>query len=321
MYYPYLYARRGEVLAFRDVMSQLKADNTVVPVLEPVSSDISSLRLALEAAKKAAQPAYLVLNPALGKFKEVTAETKAWMADALSIAQSNPFVRPAILIGPNETLAHLRTYVKAWGGREAGVILRGNNLSANVIAAETAGKFSKAMYFLTGGTPTPSVLAAFGSKNCVLVEDRFLVQPSNALYKGIEQFTGMHLTYKKMGYGGFSDYTGLAAKFREGGSLPAAVAIHLTFYETKTREVSIEHFVSTSKLASDRDLPKKMREAIAAVVAARTRHGDSFGLSAAYKLYMDAHAKKSDVSLQKSKRWSVGHHMDLMSGLLSGRFK
>ncbi|CAJ2998670.1 Uncharacterised protein [Burkholderia pseudomallei] len=158
-------------------------------------------------------------------------------------------------------------------------------------------------------------------RNCVLVEDRFLVQPNNSLYKGIEPFTGMHLTYSKMGYGGFSDYTGLSAKFREGGSLPAAVAIHLTFFGKKTPEVFIEHFVSKSQLASDRDLAKKMREAIAAAVAASGRAGDSFGLTAAYKRYMDAHKHKTPVSLQENKRWSVAHHLDLMSGLLSGRFK
>ncbi|WP_124517627.1 sce7725 family protein [Burkholderia pseudomallei] len=302
-------------------MNQLKADGTVIPVLEPVSSNISSLRLALDAAKKAAQPAYVVINPFLGKFKDVDDATKAWMIDAVSIVKSNPFVRPTFIAGQNETLPQLRAFVKAWGGREAGVVLRGTGLPASAIASETSGKFPNTMYFLTGGTPAPSVLSALGMRNCVLVEDRFLVQPNNSLYKGIEPFTGMHLTYSKMGYGGFSDYTGLSAKFREGGSLPAAVAIHLTFFGKKTPEVFIEHFVSKSQLASDRDLAKKMREAIAAAVAASGRAGDSFGLTAAYKRYMDAHKHKTPVSLQENKRWSVAHHLDLMSGLLSGRFK
>lgn len=320
MYYPYLYARRGEVLAFRDVMNQLKTDATVIPVLEPVSSNISSLRLALDAAQKAQQPAYLVTNPFLGKFKDVDDATKGWMVGAMSIIKSNPFIRPTFIAGPKETLAHLRAFVKAWSGREAGVVLRGTALQPSSIASETGGKFSNIVYFLTGGTPPPSVLSAFGAKNCILVEDRFIAQQSNALYKGIEPFTGMHLTYAKMGYGGFSDYTGLTAKFREGGSLPAAVAIHLTFFQKKSREVFIEHFVSKSQLASDRDLAKKMREAIAAAVAASGRPGDSFGLTAAYKQYVDAHKHKTPVSLQENKRWSVAHHLELMSGLLSGRF-
>lgn len=302
-------------------MSQLKADGTVIPVLEPVSSNISSLRLALDAAKKAKQPAYLVINPFLGKFKDVDDANKAWMSDAEDIIKSNPFVRPTFIAGPKETISQLKAFVKTWTGRDAGVVFRGAALPASAIAYETNGKFASTMYFLTGGTPPPSVLSALGMKNCVLVEDRFLVQPNNSLYKGIEPFTGMHLTYAKMGYAGFGDYTGLSAKFREGGSLPAAVAIHLTFYDRKTPEVFIEHFVSKSQLASDRDLAKKMREAIAAAVAASGRAGDSFGLTAAYKRYMDAHKHKTPVSLQENKRWSVAHHLDLMSGLLSGRFK
>ncbi|RQS64302.1 hypothetical protein DID96_28500 [Burkholderia sp. Bp8963] len=183
------------------------------------------------------------------------------------------------------------------------------------------GRFTDCRFFLKGATPSPGTLAALGANNCVFVEDRFQVQPSNAKYKGSEPFTGAHLTYKAQGYGGFGDFACLQGKFREGGSLPAAVAIHLTYFEKATKEVWVEHFVSKSQLQSDRDLPKKMREAIAAAAAATTRVADSFGHTDAYRKYLEADRTKESVDLQKNKRWSVAHHLDLMSGLLSGRFR
>ncbi|AMV48508.1 sce7725 family protein [Paraburkholderia caribensis] len=320
MYYPYLFARRGELLAFRDIVKQLHSDASVIPVFEPVSSNIDSLRLALKAADKESQPAYVILNPLLGKFAEDNADTQEWRDEAENLVRSFAVVRPTYLAGPDSTTSGFRKFVKTWAGREIGVVLRNTPLTPASIATEVTGKATGVRYFLTGGTPSPSTLAALGSKNCVFVEDRFQVQPSNARYKGVEPFTGSHLVYKKLGYGGFGDYACLPGKFRDGGSLPAAVAIHLTFYKAN-REVFVEHFVSTSQSQADRDIPKKMREAITGIVAATTRPGDSFGLTVAVQKYINAPKAKENVGLQKNKRWSVAHHLDLMSGLLAGRFK
>ncbi|AKM01849.1 hypothetical protein ABD05_14430 [Burkholderia pyrrocinia] len=201
------------------------------------------------------------------------------------------------------------------------MVFRNTTLAPAAIGAEVDGQFSSCRFFLKGATPSPSTLATLGKQHCVFVEDRFQVQPSNARYKGSEPFTGAHLTYKKDGYGGFGDFACLQGKYREGGSLPAAVAIHLTYFNKASQEVFVEHFVSKSQLQSDRDLPKKMREAIAAVAVAAKRGADSFGHTDAYSKYLEADKTKESVNLQRNKRWSVAHHLDLMSGLLSGRFK
>jgi len=320
MYFPYLFARRGELLAFRDTVKQLGKDAALIPVLEPVSSNIDSLRLALKAAQTEEHPVYLVMNPILGKFEDNDADADLWREEAVNLVKTFSIVRPTFLGGPASTAGNFKRFVKTWAGREIGVVFRNTALSPSAVAAEAKGQFAGSRFFLTGGTPSPSTLTALGTGNCVFVEDRFQVQPSNARYKGIEPFTGSHLVFKSLGYAGFGDYACLPGKFRDGGSLPAAVAIHLTFFR-KNLEVFVEHFVSKSQLQSDRDIPKKMREAIADAVAAHSRSGDSFGITAAYQKYINAHKTKADVGLQKNKRWSVAHHLDLMSGLIAGRFK
>jgi hypothetical protein len=82
-------------------------------------------------------------------------------------------------------------------------------------------------------------------KASVRFDDKFKPQKRNADYVGIpeERFTEEHNYYLSDGYCGFGDYTVLQSDFSEGGRLPYAVAIHLT-YEKDEEEIWIRHFVS-----------------------------------------------------------------------------
>ncbi|MCE4058724.1 sce7725 family protein [Pandoraea sputorum] len=322
MYHPYLFARRGELLAFRDTADVLAADGAIIPVFEPVSSNMDSLRIALKVAEKQKQPMYLVLNPALGDFKgDEQARADGWRAEAEVLTAKNPFVRPTYLANPSATSAQLKRFVTKWAGRDAGIVMRDSAITAVEIQAKVAGQLASHRVFLKGGAQSAATVATFSGKNCVNVESLFKAQQSNAKYKGRELFTTAHLKYKAQGLGGFSDFTCLDSKFRTGGSTPAAVAIHLSYFQKNSKEVFVEHFVSVSQDPADRDVDKKMLEAISAAVAASKRAGDSFGLTGAYGQYVGAHHGKAPPSLQNNKRWSVAHHLDLMSGMLAGRYK
>lgn len=322
MYHPYLFARRGELLAFRDTADVLSADGTVIPVFEPVSSNIASLRLALKMAEEEQQPMYLVLNPALGDFEDdEKRRAEEWLEEAEALTEANPYVRPTYLSDPRATGGRLKRFLGTWVGRETGIVMRDSALTATDIQAKVAGHLPNYRVFLKGGAQSPATVATLSGPKCAYVENQFQVQQSNAKYNGRELLTIAHLSYKAQGLGGFGDFTCLDGKFRSGGSVPAAVAIHLSYFNKANRHVFVEHFVSTSQDKADRDLDKKMLQAIAAAVAASKRAADSFGHTNAYGEYLDAHRDKASVSLQTNKRWSVAHHLDLMSGLLAGRYK
>lgn len=69
------------------------------------------------------------------------------------------------------------------------------------------------------------------NKNIIALDNCFIERARNADYLGVEEelFTEMHRYYKDDGFYGFSDYTALAKTFSDGGMLPYAVAIHLTY--------------------------------------------------------------------------------------------
>ena len=63
MYYPYLRAKQYEMLALRDFIQYNTNDCGIMPILEPVKTTFNSLRLLLEAYKRANKKLGIVLNP------------------------------------------------------------------------------------------------------------------------------------------------------------------------------------------------------------------------------------------------------------------
>jgi hypothetical protein len=68
-------------------------------------------------------------------------------------------------------------------------------------------------------------------KELIRLDDNFNTQKKNKDFLKIpdEKFSEEHLFYKEEGYSGFSDYTILDSEYAEGGFLPRAVAIHITY--------------------------------------------------------------------------------------------
>ena len=82
-------------------------------------------------------------------------------------------------------------------------------------------------------------------KNIIRLDNCFIERPRNVDYLSIpeEKFTEEHKFYHEDHFYGLSDYTALPKDFIDGGMLPYAVAIHMT-YEKNSDEIYVRHFVS-----------------------------------------------------------------------------
>ena len=82
-------------------------------------------------------------------------------------------------------------------------------------------------------------------KNIIRLDNCFIERPRNVDYLNIpeEKFTEEHRFYHDDHFYGLSDDTALPKDFIDGGMLPYAVAIHMT-YEKNSDEIYIRHFVS-----------------------------------------------------------------------------
>lgn len=325
MYFPYLYGKQKELIAIRRLAAALHGEGMVVPVVEPVREDAGTLLLTLRACEKASLPSFVIVNPALLQFAGAGAGSRyKWGRDLFTKLGKYKAARPTLLVSTGTTIADIKKFKSDYATGPVGFVIRTPDLPVTAIATEIGALPAESRVFLHGAMPSPAALTALHKKRCVWVEARFPEQARNADYHGFSMFTDVHLTHALSGYAGFSDFTVLPATAKDGGGPAGAVAIHLTYLNTAASargEVWVQHFVSDRSDVADTDTPGKFLEALAKFDAALKRKHTSFGMTPAADAYKASYDTSSPPTLAANKQWEIEHHLDLMSGILSKRYK
>ena len=128
-----------------------------------------------------------------------------------------------------------------------------------------------------------------------------------------ESFSETPFYYEEDGFYGFSDYTALPSEYVEGGMLPYAIAIHLT-YQKSSDQVFIHHFVSDTNW-SQSDPKKKFKEAATKVA---TFFADKPHTSAVEDLIDRVNDSDGYPGLGYLKKLSISNHLELMNRILLG---
>lgn len=151
--------------------------------------------------------------------------------------------------------------------------------------------------------------------NRVMCEDHFPKQTRNIDYLDTETefFSSDHLYYADDGYKGFSDYSVVGEEFSETGFAPYAVAIHIVYFDKKNI-LRIAHFVSDSN-DDISDPARKFAEAVKKLVEwNQNERLDTAGIRAFEEAYYD----QTYPGLGVVKKYSIMHHLELMSKHLDG---
>ena len=151
--------------------------------------------------------------------------------------------------------------------------------------------------------------------NRVMCEDHFPKQTRNIDYSDIETefFSSDHLYYADDGYKGFADYSVVGEEYSETGFAPYAVAIHIVYFDTKNI-LRIAHFVSDSN-DDISDPARKFAEAVEKLVEwNKTMKLDTVGI----REFEAAYRNKTYPGLGVVKKYSIMHHLELMSKYLDG---
>lgn len=323
MYYPYLYGKQRELLAVRAVAHEFSGSRHVAPVVEPVRLDSATLRKTLEVCEEQEFSVFFAMNPSLLDFSQVTREDAyGWGQELLGKLSTSSYVKPTFIIDEATRRAEVRRFIKDYGKADVGLIVRSSGIAPSDLATDVAAATGDVRIFLHGAEPSAGTTAALGKNRCVWVEDRFPHKKRNADYVGRNPFTDRHLTWRTSGYSGFSDFTILPSAVKDGGGPAGAVAIHLTYIELErpAGEVYVEHFVSDRQDQTDRDDPGKMMEALGKFLKALKRPSTSFGVTESADEYRDRALTYNPPTLAVNKGLQVTHHIELMHGLLDGRF-
>ena len=315
MYYPYLRGKQFELLALREFSREFENNHTIVPIIEPVKKQVNGLNAAALSMIENGMKFAVILNPSDGDYRHTGIDNDILMSlTALTDDRDN----------------WIPAYIYKHNGKTLLDHAKQNNLSnlmiifpsgADVNDEELMEFLSKdEVAFVVSGNLSNNRSARGRmlrlGKALISLEDRFNERPRNADYANEvdEIFSEDFAYYKNDGLAGFADYTPMAKDFIEGGMLPYAIAIHLT-YQKSDDQIFVHHFVSDNNFDQS-NIRGKFHEA-AVKIAPFFNNNGLYHTSAVDELIRRAESDDGYPGLGYIKKLSVKNHLELITHILS----
>ncbi|MDN3454670.1 sce7725 family protein [Psychrobacter sp. APC 3350] len=240
MYYPYLRGRQFELIAIRDLALENSLEK-VTPVIEPVKENFNSLNLANNIFFESGFKPFLIVNPSVG---EVVGDTEHFLQYISKL--ENSMYKPAFHYSDNAEyiLECIHKYEL-----EESMIIGLDDFTKEDSLIELCSNNSVSHIMLLEPHRYRSLDRKIKDLNKIYIrlDDLFERQQKNADYLEIpaHKFSEEHLYYREDRYQGFGDFTVLSKEYLEGGSVPRAVVINLTYInEEMNDQIWIRHFTS-----------------------------------------------------------------------------
>ncbi|MGN0224277.1 MAG: sce7725 family protein [Muribaculaceae bacterium] len=314
MYYPYLRAKQYELLALREFAGKYSPNNRIVPIIEPVKKQMNGLNTAISNLIDSNLLFAIVLNPDEGDFKHPSVGNDI-LAELPILASVKQHWIPAYIYKSNSQrlLDHARY----------------NDLSNLMIIIPSSADIDSEdlSLLLTNDLVSYIVCEGLGNnrslrsrlrklgKKLISLEDRFNSKPRNADYADHldELFSEDFAYYEDDGLAGFSDYTPMPKDYVEGGMLPYAIAIHLTYQKTDD-QIFVHHFVSDSNF-DQANIRGKFHEAAIKIAPFFTQM-KMYRTAAVSELIDRSSSDDGYPGLGYLKKLSILNHLELMHHLL-----
>ncbi len=305
MYYPYLRGRQFELIALREYAQQKGDKNQTIPIIEPVKKTFNSLKLAIPKLIAGNVKFALILNPQVGEIEDYSNITKSLTSE---LEHRDNWI-PAFIVTNNVT--EVSETIQSNNYQNA-MLICSDRIDTSSKLFDTLAKSKQVTHIVSNNRRLKRDLRGH-DKIFIRFDDKFEAQKRNSDYLEIpeQKFTEEHLFYEEDGYQGFSDYTVLTSEFKDGGSTPYAVSIHLT-YQKENEEIWIRHFTSESNLGRE-NIQGKFAEA--ARKAVRFLDSENIESHAANELREYFNQKKYP-GLGMVKKIAIKNHLELINSTL-----
>lgn len=310
MYFPFLRAKQFELLALKDALPLLSKYKTVIsPIIEPVK-DSSTLVRTLQALAANNINFNLILNPVVGDLIYKVDYIRTIIDKAL--ANYSNFQISFNIQNENSVSECLELVKEIHHESFKGFTFVHNTTLNSFIDFQ---KFSSITYNVINFNKTSRRYHRnFPLETRVSLDDHFNLMPKNSHYSQQidEPFTEEHLYYKEDGYEGFSDFLTIGELYSEGGFLPYAVVIHITYCDDENK-IRIRHFVSDSN-QDPSDIAGKFAEALQKLIVWDKKMNLK---SEAMKEFRELHRKGHFPGLGTIKKLSIFHHLETVLTLIA----
>lgn len=309
MYFPILRGRQFELLALRECVGQKILSDQIIPIIEPVKVSSTYIKT-VDSFIKAGKLIAIIRNPQVGSWvKDSKRESNIKISQQAHEQLKNTNVISSFYVTPNLN-ACIELATK--NGISIDSLLL---LCTNPEYVDYYEKIIGDIRPLYNLIPDKGDFRRRIRPNRVMCEDHFPKQTRNIDYFDIETefFSADHLYYVDDGYKGFSDYSVVGEEYNETGFAPYAVAIHIVYFDEKNT-LRIAHFVSDSN-DDISDPARKFAEAVEKLVTwNKTMNLDTVGI----REFETAYYNQTYPGLGVVKKYSIMHHLELMSKYLDG---
>lgn len=312
MYLPYLRGKQFELLALRELCALPLLNSKISPIIEPIKNNLKSIETAIKALHTIGVNIQLIVNPEHGDLKKNYTPILDLIDGLKAIGIDN--ITPTYLIGNEkdyqffESSALNRNYfVDGYSLIHLNQIPSNNALKA--LVAHTNLKYN-----IIHVNHVFALRRGFLNGSLGFLTDPFIRQKRNADYENIEDevFSSDYTYYKAEGFNAFADYLTIGQEYIEGGMLPYAVVIHLTYKDPQNDEIRIKHFLSDNNQDTS-DTPGKFGEALTKLIAFIDQEKIH---SLACTKFRDYHNRGAFPGLGVIKKLSIMHHIELVQGLI-----
>lgn len=314
MYYPYLRGKQFELLALREFSNEYKNNSKIVPIIEPVKKQVNGLNAAALSMIENGMKFAVILNPSDGDYKHTGVDNDILMSLTALTDDRDNWIPAYIYKHNGKTLLDhakqnnlLNLMIIFPSGADVNDEELMEFLSKDEVAFVVSGN-------LSNNRSARGRLLRLG-KALISLEDRFNERPRNADYANEvdEIFSEDFAYYQDDRLAGFADFTPMAKDFIEGGMLPYAIAIHLT-YQKSDDQIFVHHFVSDNNFDQS-NIRGKFHEA-AVKIAPFFNNNGLYHTSAVDELIRRADSDDGYPGLGYIKKLSVKNHLELITHIL-----
>jgi hypothetical protein len=312
MYLPYLRGKQYELLALRELCILPLDSNKISPIVEPLKKDLKSIETALISLNRIGLAMQLIVNPEHGDLKGNGTTVLDFIDKANDMGLTN--IVPTYLISSERDFAFFQSTASTRNYLASGYSLVHLNQISSVVALKTLVNSTAIKFNVIHVNHQMSLKRGFTSGGLALLSDPFIKQKRNSDYLQVQSefFSNDYMYFAGEGFHAFADYLTIGANYVEGGMLPYAVAIHLTYKDKSSGEIWIKHFTSTTN-DDNSDTPGKFGEALDKLIV----FIDTEGLhSIACEQFRDYHSRGAFPGLGVVKKLSIMHHIELIQGLI-----
>ena len=304
VYFPIFRGRQFELIALRDLVNMDALSDKIVPIIEPVKFSSTYLKT-IDAFIKKKHELGIIRNPQVGELvNKNIAET-----DEAKEQLNSSLIFPCLYV--TSSLADNLAVLNNENRKINDTVLLCDSHDGIHFYKEIIGKEEPKLDLI----PDNGDFRRSIRHNRVIWADHFNKLPKNSDYAEVndEFFSSDHLYYEEDGYVGFSDYSVIGRDYNESGFAPYAVAIHVVYFN-EDNELRIRHFVSDSN-NDIRDPARKFAEAAFKLDEwNKNQQLNTIGM----REFRNDYTHGIYPGLGNVKKWSIMHHLELMSQHLDG---